>query len=82
MNDPRRKEKNTFLSPKVWWLYAALFGVSIPWYWPQSEPTIWFGLPAWVIVTLLSSFVISGFTAWLLMSRWPSAPSDEKDADG
>ena len=82
MNHPRREPKNAFLSPKVWGVYAGLFGVSIPWYWPQSELSIWFGLPAWVIVTLFSSFVISAFTAWLLMSRWPSDPSDENDANG
>jgi hypothetical protein len=66
------KETNTYISWRTWFVYLVLFSFSVPWYWPSGYDATLFGIPAWVVVTLLSSFLISIYTAWLLLFRWPS----------
>lgn len=65
------KPNHHYLSWKIWAVYAALFGVSIPWYWPAEDARMLGGFPLWVVVSILGSVAISGFTAWLFLRRWP-----------
>ena len=81
MNAEPPEQGSPFLRVYVWLVYACLFGISIPWYWPKAEITLWAGVPVWVIVTLLSSLAISCFTAWLLLYRWPEDPIAEGKRD-
>ena len=67
----------------VWWptaVYIALLAVGIPWYWPADNHLIVLGMPGWVIVAIVVSFVGSVFTAWLLWPPWPdeSSGSDQE----
>ena len=65
---------------KVWWLwpvYALLYAVAIPWYWPDAYrgPLI-LGLPLWVVVTLVAVFALALWT-WLAIARyWKSGEGD------
>lgn len=55
----------------IWLVYLALFGVAIPWYLPSdSTPAIWFGLPYWVVVSLLATIGIACFTAFVVHRYW------------
>ena len=51
--------------PWIWAVYAMLFAVAVPWYWPKDDTTVWLGMPAWVTVAILTSLVISIFTSWV-----------------
>ena len=55
----------------IWIVYALLFGTSVPWYLPKGRtPEIWFGLPSWVIISLLASIGIAVFTAFVVHRYW------------
>ena len=64
--------KGPYLSLKVWGVYAVLLLGAVPWYWPADDKTRWAGVPAWVVVSLAGSVVVSLYTAWLLRRPWPS----------
>ena len=54
--------------------YLILFAIAIPWYWQwfgsaAIQPV--FGLPRWVLVSILGSVGISVLTAWLIYKHWP-----------
>jgi hypothetical protein len=52
--------------------YLLLLLLAVPWYWPADSRALLFGVPAWVAVSILVSFVVSVFTAWVLLRhRWP-----------
>jgi len=75
------REPNTYISGRTWFVYLVLFSFSVPWYWPSGYDATLFGIPTWVVVTLLSSFLISIYTAWLLLFRWPSKLDDSAQND-
>lgn len=55
----------------VWLVYVLLFGAAIPWYLPAGRaPQIWFGLPHWVVISLLATIGIAGFTAFVVHRYW------------
>jgi hypothetical protein len=56
----------------VWLVYAVLFTVAIPWYWPEDEVLLFLGIPLWAAVSIGVSGLISVFTAWLLLCHWPN----------
>ncbi len=82
MKEP--EQRRTHWPRWMWPVYAALFAVSIPWYWSVEETeTIVWGWPRWALVSLLGAVVISGFTAYLALWCWPqAAPDEEEGADG
>ena len=56
----------------VWAVYAALFGLSVPWYLPADGPLrIWFGLPHWVVLSLAATAAVAVFTAFVVHRLWP-----------
>jgi len=59
-------------------VYLALLAIGIPWYWPDDEFTVVFGMPAWVVVAIVVSIGASIFTAVLLHEPWPN----EDQTDG
>ena len=58
------------------YVYLFLVTVGIPWWWPEDDSTILFGMPAWVISAIAVSFIASVYTLFVLLSTWPSAPDD------
>ena len=52
-------------------IYIALLAVGIPWYWPANDTTVWFGVPAWVVIAIIVGALTSFFTLWLLLRPWP-----------
>lgn len=74
-----------YLTGRIWWTYAVLFAIAIPWYWqflPKTALTVVLGFPLWVLVAVCGSAVISAYTAWLLLRReWtekdPSARAEK-----
>ena len=58
--DPRRR-------PLVWVVYAVLYAVAVPWYWPTGyRGPLVFGLPLWVFVTLAAVLALGLWTARVL----------------
>jgi hypothetical protein len=51
--------------------FLLLLAVAVPWYWPRDDPSIWFGVPRWVVVAVGASAATSLLTAWLLRRPWP-----------
>ena len=68
--------KPSYLSWWIWAVYAVLFAISIPWYWPADASGITLGMPTWAAVSVLGSAAISSFTAWLFITRWPEEDGD------
>jgi len=53
-------------------VYLCLLFIGIPWYWPEENTLVLFGLPAWVLIAVSVSFVASVFTAFILIRYpWP-----------
>ncbi|MEM7027407.1 MAG: hypothetical protein AAF410_04185 [Pseudomonadota bacterium] len=69
-------QQNHFLILVV---YAVLLLIGIPWYWPKSSTLVILGIPAWVLVSILVSLIVSIFTAYLLLTKsWSTDdPFDE-----
>ena len=60
--------------------FALLFIVAVPWYWADGgEQPLVLGMPLWVAVSTVVSFLISCLTAWAAFRTWPS---DDDDAEG
>ena len=56
----------------IWGVYLLLFGASVPWYLPATAPMrIWFGLPHWVVISLLATVGVAVFTALVIHRWWP-----------
>ncbi len=56
----------------IWLVYLLLFALSVPWYLPADEaPTLWLGLPYWVVLSVLAVIAIACFTAWVIQRHWP-----------
>jgi hypothetical protein len=52
--------------------FLALYAVSIPWYRsPGATPSIWFGLPDWVVVATAAHVLVAALCsyAWLRRAR-------------
>ena len=56
-------------------VYLGLLAFVIPWYWPADDMRHVYGLPLWVIATLVALLLTSVFTAWVFLS-WPEDDSD------
>ena len=76
MESPERQmQTEKQVEPRqVWWLwlvYALLYAVAIPWYWPADfrGPLI-LGLPLWVVVTLVAVFALSLWTLFAITRYW------------
>ncbi len=74
------------IQPNVPWalvtLFVALFTVAIPWYWswlPIDERALWLGMPAWFVVAIAASFLISAVASWRLSRRWHQELDDPSE---
>ena len=64
--------------PRYWILcvYVLFLLIGIPWYWPSDWNQLVLGVPVWVIVAVLISFLASIFTAWLFLF-YPTDPPEQ-----
>ena len=61
-------------------VYLILFTLAIPWYWPEDESRLLWGLPIWVVISVFVSIAISAYTAFLLLKYpWPGEIEDKED---
>ena len=61
-------------------MYLLLFGASVPWYLPEDTPIqIWFGLPQWVVISLLATIGVrsSPHSSYAASGPTRSLQSDE-----
>ncbi|HHZ93543.1 TPA: hypothetical protein EYN98_30440 [Candidatus Poribacteria bacterium] len=63
----------------IWLIYIVLLAVGVPWYWDSGDKTIWFGFPAWVMVAIIVSLILSCLTAWLLQRPWSETPEENNN---
>ena len=61
--------------------YLILLAIAIPWYWPAHDQKTLLGLPRWVVVSIITSVLISCFSAWIFMCRWPVDDEDGPEED-
>ncbi|MEZ5291782.1 MAG: hypothetical protein R2745_11905 [Vicinamibacterales bacterium] len=61
----------------VWAVYLVLFAASVPWYVPAGPVRLWFGLPHWVVLSLVAMAGVSAFTILVVRRYW----LDEGDDD-
>lgn len=55
------------------WLFVAigaLYALSIPWWFGEGKPSILFGLPSWVVVSLLCTFAVSCLVSFAALRLW------------
>ena len=60
--------------------YLVLFGIAVPWYWqflPIAHDALLMGMPVWAFGATLGSLLISLFSAWILLRRWPCEADEE-----
>ena len=46
-------------------VYLLLLAVIVPWYWPEDDIRLSFGVPMWVLASLAGLAGAAVFTAWL-----------------
>ena len=51
-------------------IYVCLLLSAIPWYWSKDSTLVLLGMPAWVSIAIAVSFLVSVFTAFILI-RYP-----------
>lgn len=73
--------RNGFLKPWIWIVYAILFVLAVPWYWPVDDERVLLGFPLWVVVTVGISALISCFSAWLFLACWPDEDETEEGVE-
>ena len=62
----------------IWLVYAALYAVAVPWYWPKGyRGPLVAGLPLWVFVTLLAVLALALWTARVLSTYWQECSEGE-----
>ncbi len=62
--------------PIVWVVYALLYAVAIPWYWPKGyRGALIFGLPTWAAVSLAATLALAVWTAFVIHRYWDEGES-------
>ena len=59
--------------------YLLLLVLAVPWYWPASHHAIYFGVPGWVVMAVVVSFITSVLTGCLLARQWAHEAQDQHD---
>ncbi|MEM6916948.1 MAG: hypothetical protein AAF491_10315 [Verrucomicrobiota bacterium] len=72
------KKRRDLLAPWIWITVVLLFAIGVPWYWDPENDSVTFGFPTWTVVSVSVSFLISAFTAWIFLTRWPR--DEEEDS--
>ena len=74
-DEPRRRDEPRS-HPIVWVVYALLYAVAIPWYWPKGyRGALIFGLPTWAAVSLAATLALAVWTAFVIHRYWDEGES-------
>ena len=75
-----RKEEEPCRKRWIWFVYVLLFVLSVPWYLPGDTPIlIWWGLPAWVVISLVITIGIALFTVFVIGKYWQQEEEDKDE---
>lgn len=61
----------------IWAIYLILLLIGVPWYWDSDNTTIFFGLPGWMMIAIITSIAVSCFTSFLWFNLWQ--PDEEEE---
>ncbi len=62
------------------WLFgtiAALYAVSIPWWFGSERPSVVLGMPSWAAFALLATFAVSVLTALACLRLWDDGEASD-----
>lgn len=77
-----RPTREPINKPWIWIVLAIIMLASIPWYLPEgSIGFVWFGLPAWMLISVVFTLVMCAYVSWLCFTQWDLAEAEEDDAD-
>lgn len=65
-------------------VYLLLFAVAVPWYWqflPIADDRFLLGMPVWACGAVAGSLLISLFSCWTLLRRWPCEDSAKSQSE-
>jgi hypothetical protein len=63
---------------RAWLVYLLLYGLAIPWYWPEGyRGPLVAGFPLWAAVSLGSVVVLACWTAFVICRYWQEAGQEE-----
>ena len=55
----------------VWLVYAVLFALAIPWYWPAGyRGPLLLGIPLWAATTIVCVVLLAMWTTWVIVRYW------------
>jgi hypothetical protein len=74
-----RPTKEPVRRPWIWIVLAIIMLASIPWYLPTgSIGFVWMGIPAWMLVSVAFTLLMSAYVAWLCFTQWDVAETEEE----
>lgn len=64
--------------PWIWVVVAAIVLVGVPLYFPEGDiDPLWFGVPYWLIVSVLSAVALSALISYVCLRWWNLAEPQE-----
>lgn len=68
---------------RIWFLYAILLVLSVPWYWPRgSAEWLVLGVPIWAAVSIACYVAAALLTATTIDVLWRAQVGDDGDGEG
>lgn len=58
----------------IWGIFVVLLFLCVPYGFVGRYDPLIFGIPLWFLLTLGASFVLSGFTIYVVLCHWRLAP--------
>lgn len=65
--------------PWIWVVFAILFALINPWYFPAGANRLIWGVPCWALVILAASLALSMFLHYVLARHWRMVEDEEAD---
>ena len=74
-----RPTKEPVRKPWIWIVMALIMLAGIPWYLPTGSlrPVV-FGLPYWMLISVIFSLVLCGYLSWLALNEWDVVEEEEE----
>ncbi|QDU34617.1 hypothetical protein KS4_26880 [Poriferisphaera corsica] len=60
--------------------YGVFLGIGLPWYWRWvgGGMDVVFGVPMWVLVSVLAATGLAGWTVWVTYTLWTNQALDDE----
>lgn len=75
---PRAERREPIRVRWIWVVFAILFALINPWYFPAGAQALLWGVPVWALIILAASLALSGFIHYVLARHW-HIEEDEHD---